>query len=62
MRRVWLGIVGAVVCLSLGLAVVGCNTSTTPDKKMDDNKMTDNKMTDSKMTNDKMADNKTDKK
>jgi pentapeptide MXKDX repeat protein len=32
MRKVWLGIAGAVICLGLGLAIVGYGSSTTPDK------------------------------
>jgi pentapeptide MXKDX repeat protein len=32
MRKIWLGILGAVVCLGLGLAVVGFGLSTTAGK------------------------------
>ena len=60
MRKIWLGIVGAVFCLGLGLTVVGCSKSASADKnKMTDNKMTENKMTDNKTTDNKRTDNKT---
>jgi pentapeptide MXKDX repeat protein len=58
MRKVWLGIVGTVVCLGLGLAVVGCGSSTTPEK----GRMADDKMAGDKMAGDKMAGDKMDKK
>ena len=38
MRKVWLGIVGAVVCLGLGLAVVGCDSATAGKNKMGSDK------------------------
>jgi pentapeptide MXKDX repeat protein len=72
MRKVWLGIVGAVVCLGLVLAVVGCSSSTAnKDKmggdrmqsdKMGADKMSDDKMAGGKMSDDKMAGDKMDKK
>jgi hypothetical protein len=45
----------AVVCLGLGLAVVGCGSPTTSGKdKMGGGKMSDDKMGGSKMSDDKM--------
>ena len=38
MRRIWLGILGAVVCLGLGLAVVGCDSATAGKNKMGSDK------------------------
>ena len=68
MRKIWLGIVGAVVCLGLGLAVVGCDSSkgagkakmqgdTMADKMAGDN-MASDKMSGDKMSGDKMAGDK----
>jgi len=57
MRKIWLGIVGAVVCLSVGLAVVGCDSSAASKIKMSGDKMSDkvgDKMSD-RMGGDKMA-------
>jgi pentapeptide MXKDX repeat protein len=59
MRKIWLGIVGAVVCLGLGLAVVGCSSSTTPDNgMMGGDKMSGNKMAGDEKAGDKMAGDK----
>jgi len=33
MRKIWLGLFGTVAGLGLGLAVVGCGSSTTADKE-----------------------------
>ena len=59
MRKVWLGIVGAVVCLGLGLAVVGCDSSKGAGKdKMQGDKMSSDKMGAGKMGSDKMSGDK----
>jgi pentapeptide MXKDX repeat protein len=63
MRKVWLGIVGAVVVLGLGLAVAAWGISTTSDRdsmggnNMGTNNMSTNKMADNNMSTNKMADN-----
>jgi pentapeptide MXKDX repeat protein len=68
MRKVWLGIVGAVVCLGLGLAVVGCDSSKGVGKdkmqgdKMGADKMAGDKMGGEKMGTDKMSGEAKDKK
>jgi pentapeptide MXKDX repeat protein len=63
MRKVWLGIVGAVVCLGLGLTVVGCGSSPTPDNgNMSGDKMGGDKMSGDKMGGDKMGGDKMGKK
>jgi len=54
MRTVWLGIVGAVVCLGLALTVVGCGSSTANNDKMASEKMSGDKMSGDKMNGDKM--------
>jgi hypothetical protein len=55
MRKVLLGIAGVVVCLGLGLAVVGCGSSS-PDKgKMGGDKMGTEKMGNEKMGTEKMG-------
>jgi pentapeptide MXKDX repeat protein len=76
MRKVWLGIVGAVVCLGLGLAIVGFGSST-PDKdkmgadnmsgemgadNMSGDKMGADNMGADNISGDKMAGDKMDKK
>jgi pentapeptide MXKDX repeat protein len=53
-RNVWLGIVGAVVCLGLGLAVVGCDSSTASKDKMGADRMGGDRMSGDKMNGDKM--------
>jgi hypothetical protein len=59
MRKVWLGIVGAVVCLGLGLAVVGCDSSKGAGKdKMQGDKMATDKMGGDNMQGDKMSSDK----
>lgn len=65
MQRVWQLIAGAVLGLSLSVALAGCGASTTPskdkmggDKMMGADKMKDNKMSGDKMGNDKMNDDK----
>jgi pentapeptide MXKDX repeat protein len=58
MRKVWLGIVGVVVCLSLGLAVVGCDSSSAIKDKMGGDKMAVDKMQGDKMAVDKMGGDK----
>ena len=55
MRKVWLGIVGVVVCLSLGLAVVSCDSSSAIKDKMQGDKMQGDKMAVDKMGGDKMS-------
>jgi pentapeptide MXKDX repeat protein len=58
MRKLWLGVAGAIVCLGLGLAVVGCGSSS-PDKgKMGTDKMGGDKMGGDKMGGDKMGGDK----
>jgi pentapeptide MXKDX repeat protein len=64
MRKIWLGIAGAVVCLALVLAVVGRGLSTLRDNgtpeagKMEGDKMHGDKMQGGKMEGDKMANGK----
>jgi hypothetical protein len=61
MRKFWNVIAVAVVCLGLGLAVVGCGSSTPAAKdKMGSEKMDGGKMGD-KMGGDKMNSEKKDK-
>ena len=63
MRKIWQVIAVAVVGLSLGLAVVGCGSSTTTGKdKMGGDKMSGDKMSGDKMGGDKMDKEKVDKK
>jgi pentapeptide MXKDX repeat protein len=63
MRKVWLGILGAVVCLGLGLTVVGCDSSKGTGKdKMQGDKMQGDKMGGDKMGGDKMSGDKMDPK
>jgi hypothetical protein len=54
MRKIWQVIAVTVVSLGLGLAVVGCNSSTTTGK----DKMGTDKMSTEKMGGEKMKDNK----
>ena len=54
MRKVWLGIVGVVVCLGLGLAVVGCDSSTANKDKISGDNMSGDKMGTDNMAGDKM--------
>ena len=62
MNQIWLGIVGAVVCLGLGLAVAGFGSSTTNKDKMGGDKMGADKMGSDKMQGDKMSGDAKDKK
>jgi pentapeptide MXKDX repeat protein len=55
MRKVWLGIVGAVVCLGLGLAVVGYDALTANKDNMSGDKMQGDRMQGDKMQGDKMS-------
>src|SRR5262245_15082958 len=61
MRKILLGVSAAVVCLGLGLAIIGCTPTTTtgPDKmggdKMGGDKMGGDKMSGDKMSGDKMS-------
>ena len=59
MRKIGLIIAGAVVCLGLGLAVVGCGAKTpTAKDKMGADKMEGDKMKGDKMEGDKMKGDK----
>ena len=67
MRKIGLIIAGALVCLGLGLAVVGCDFSSAGKDKMAGDKMSGDqmqggKMAGDKMQGDKMAGDKMDKK
>jgi pentapeptide MXKDX repeat protein len=59
MRKIWQVVGVAVVSLALGVAVVGCDSSTNAGKdKMHGDKMTTDKMHGDKMGGDKMATDK----
>jgi pentapeptide MXKDX repeat protein len=55
MRKVWLGILGAVVCLGLGLAVVGCDSATANKDQMGGAKMGGDRMRGTELQRDKMG-------
>jgi len=50
MRKVWLGIVGAVVCLGLGLAVVGWHSWTANKDTMSGDNMSASNMSGNNMS------------
>ncbi|HTU17167.1 MAG TPA: hypothetical protein VMG10_03835 [Gemmataceae bacterium] len=61
MGKVWKVVAAVIVSLGLGVAIVGCGSSTAPPKdKMTGDQMKDNKMHDNKMGSDKMDHGKMD--